>query len=266
MPINKLSLGFLQEIAGKKIFFFGFFLFTFSAILFGFQNNEKLVFKIKYGIVTAGEATLQISETVYDDSIPCWKILSLARTNSFFDKIYKVRDKIESIWDREKLISYKFSKTLEEGKYRQRRIHLYYPEQNFSFYLTYSRKKGRFNQKQMKIPAETQDIISAFYWLRMQNFAVGDTLIINVTADGRNYPAHILIEKKETVDTIFGKKECFVVQPLLKSEAVFKQTGKIQIWLTADENKIPVKLKSEIVFGSFKAILKDAENVALKNK
>ena len=262
----KKGFGLLRNLPTKRLIWEGFLFFITTFVLYGFQNNETLVFKIKYGMITAGEATLQISETNYQDSIPCWKIVSLARTNSFFDKIYKVRDKIESIWDRKKLVSYKFSKNLREGKYRQRRIHLYYPEQNLSFYLKYSRKRGKFSQKQMKIPENTQDILSAFYWLRLQKFAVGDTLVVNVTADGRNYPAKILIEEKENIDTIFGEKECFVVEPLLESEAIFKQTGKIKIWVTADENKIPVKLKSEIIFGSFKAILKDARNVPFKKE
>ena len=119
----------------QKYLFFGLFIILPILTLSAFQNNEKLIFKIKYGVITAGEATLQISETNYEDSISCWRIFSLARTNSFFDKIYKVRDEIESVWDKKRLVSYKFSKNLKEGKYRQRRIHLYYPKQNLSFYL-----------------------------------------------------------------------------------------------------------------------------------
>lgn len=57
-----------------------------------------------------------------------------------------------------------------------------------------------------------------------------------------------------------------MIEPILKGEAIFKQTGKILIWVTNDEEKIPVKLQSKIIFGSFYAILTDAKNVALKKK
>ncbi len=118
----------------------------------------------------------------------------------------------------------------------------------------------------MEIPDNTQDILSALYYLRLQEFTVGDTLTINVTSDGRNYPADVIIHKKEIMETIFGDKNCFVVEPVLKGDAIFKQTGKILVWLTADEHKIPVKMSSKIVFGSFKALLKNAENIPYKKK
>ena len=228
--------------------------------------GEKLTFQIKYGFIKAGEATLQINSHAYQDSVECYKIESLAKTNSFFDNIYKVRDKIESIWDKNDLVSLRFTKKLQEGSYRQYRIHFYYPEQNLTIYTKFGRKTKSFKEKKIEIPDNTQDILSALYYLRLQEFSVGDTITINVTSDGRNYPADVLIHKKEKIKTIFGVKKCFVVEPILKGDAIFKQTGKILVWLTADEYKIPVKMSSKIIFGSFKAILKDAKNVPYKKK
>ncbi len=234
--------------------------------LSAFELGEKLTFDIKYGFIKAGEATLQISSHIYKDSTECYKIESLAKTNSFFDNIYKVRDHIESIWDRNKHVTLRFTKKLREGSYRQHRIHFYYPEQNFTIYTKFGRKTKKFKEKRMEIPSDTQDILSALYYMRMQEFAVGDTLTINVTADGRNYPADVIVHRIEEIETIFGNKKCFVVEPILKGDAIFKQTGKILVWLTADEYKIPVKMSSKIVFGSFKAILNDAENIPYQKK
>jgi len=242
------------------------FIVVISIQLSAFEIGEKLTFNIKYGIIKAGEATLQIHSHIYTDSTECYKIESLAKTNSFFDNIYKVRDRIESIWDKNKLVTLRFTKKLQEGSYRQYRIHFYYPELNFTIYTKFGRKTKQFKEKRIDIPANTQDILSALYYLRLQEFAVGDTLTINVTADGRNYPADVIVHRIEKMKTIFGDKNCFVVEPILKGDAIFKQTGKIFVWLTADEHKIPVKMSSKIVFGSFKAILKDAENVPYKKK
>ena len=92
-----------------------------------FEIGEKLTFQIKYGFIKAGEATMQINNYIYQDSTECYKIESLAKTNSFFDNIYRVRDKIESIWDMNKHVTRRFTKKLQEGSYRQYRIHFYYP-------------------------------------------------------------------------------------------------------------------------------------------
>lgn len=243
----------------KIVIIFSFILLISS--LFSFTSNEKLVFDVKYGFITAAEATLQIQNYTYKDSIDCWLFSSSTKTKPFFDRIFKVRDRIESVVDKEKFISYKFEKKLQEGKYKQHRIHLYYPDQNFSFYLKYSRKKKEFKELRMEIPDNTQDILSAFYYVRNLDLAVGDSVFINVTVDGKNVVTKVIVHKLETIDTVFGKTECLVIEPLMETEAVFKQSGRISIWLTNDERKIPVKMESKVTFGSFKAYLKEYEGV-----
>ncbi|MBN2461716.1 MAG: DUF3108 domain-containing protein [Candidatus Cloacimonetes bacterium] len=227
--------------------------------LWSIPAGEKLTFNIKYGMISAATATMEFREISYQDTIPCYEIMTRTRTNSFFDKIFKVRDEISSIIDQKLFVSHRFEKILNEGKYRQHRIHLYYPDMNFTFYLKYSRKKGEFNRKKMEIPDNTQDILSAFYWAREQNLAAGDSLLINVTVDGLNTVTKVIVHGTENIETIFGETECLVIEPLLQTEAVFKQTGRVVIWLTNDENKTPVKLESQVIFGKFKAILEKAE-------
>ena len=232
-----------------------------SPQLYSFMDGEKLTFDIKYGFIGAGQATLHAEEINYRDNIPAYKITSTARTNRFFDRIFKVRDEIESIMDKERLVSHQYTKRLEEGRYRQYRIHYYYPEHGYTHYMRYSFSDQTFTEERLEIPSETQDILSAFYWFRMQNAAPGDTLIVNITTDGENYDAGIVVNRKETIKTIFGQKECLVIEPLLEGEALFQQTGSIYIWVTNDEYKIPVRLESKVIFGSFTATLSEAKNV-----
>ena len=241
------------------IFITSLFLFADNDIKDYFSQGEKLTFNVKFGVVSAGRAELQIQEDIFRDSTKCFKITSLAKTNSFFDKVFKVRDNITSIWDKEKLISHQFTKRLREGSYRQLRIHSYYPEQKFTFYKKYNFKKKKMKEVRMDIVEDTQDILSAFYWIRMRDLEVGKSEYVNVTADGVNYQAEVKVHKIETVDTPLGDKECFLIEPILKGEAIFKQTGKIYIWVTNDEMKIPVKLRSKFAFGSFYAILEKIE-------
>ncbi|HPY97254.1 MAG TPA: DUF3108 domain-containing protein [Candidatus Cloacimonadota bacterium] len=231
--------------------------------LFGLTAGEKLTFDIKYGVITAGSATLELKENLYNGR-PVWEISSTASTNSFFDTFFKVRDKIESVWDKERHISYKFTKDLKEGNYKQLRIHTYYPEENYTIYSKYVYKKNAFNQERITIPPNTQDIFSAFYYTRLQDLTIGKPLQIKVTTDGKNYTAQVHAIKKEKIKTIFGEINCIKIKPDLVGEAIFKQSGDIFIWITDDKEKIPVLLESKVVFGSFKAVLVKAENVSLK--
>ncbi len=226
-----------------------------------FTDGEKLVFNIKYGFITAGQATLEIEKDSFRGNVDIYRITSTARTTRFFDRIFRVRDEIESIVDKDSFYSHRFTKRLQEGRYRQYRIHFYYPEQGFTLYNRYDFDKGRFNEERMEIPGETQDILSAFYWARTQDLKPDSSIFVHVTADGRNYEAEVKVTGPETVNTIWGEMECLVLHPILEGEAIFRQTAEIYIWVTNDEHRIPVKLQSKIVFGSFYAELIEAFNV-----
>lgn len=142
-------ISFLRTVAILTITLISFILID-AAPLFAFQDGEKLTFNINYGIISAGQATLEIKEIDFREDTPAYQITSTARTNRFFDRIFKVRDEIESIMDRESLTSHRFTKRLREGRYRQHRIHFYYPEQEFSIYMRYSFPIESFRKKEWK--------------------------------------------------------------------------------------------------------------------
>lgn len=230
-----------------------------------FMDGEKLTFDVKYGIINAAEASLEAKSATYQGK-PVWQLTTNAKTHPFFDKVFKVRDKVESWWDKETLLPYKFSKNLQEGGYRQHRVHIYNHSKKSSTYQKWHFKDSYFENKEIAIPANTQDILSAFYTVRAQNLEVGKAVRVHITADGRSMNTEILVHRREKRKTIFGDVNCLVIEPKLKGEAVFKQSGRILIWLTDDQYKIPVRLESKITFGSFVATLRSAKQVPLSIK
>jgi len=146
------------------------------------------------------------------------------------------------------------------------RVHIYNHALGSSSYQKWDFKKNRFDSSEMDIPNDTQDILSAFYAVRNSELTVGKPVVINVVADGRFMRTEVKVHRKEMIKTIFGETECLVIEPRLKGEAVFKQSGRILIWLTNDAYKIPVRLESKITIGSFVAVLDNAWQVPYKVK
>ncbi|MBW6514910.1 MAG: DUF3108 domain-containing protein [Candidatus Syntrophosphaera sp.] len=231
-----------------------------------FKDGEKLTFKVKYGIVSAGEAVLEAKSSSYQGN-PVWHLSTTAKTYSFFDPFFKVRDRVESWWDKQTLLPYKFSKTLQEGNYRQHRIHTFDQAGRSTYYQKWSYKTDTWTNETQALPFDTQDMLSAFYEVRNRNLKPGAAVTVNITSDGRSVPTEIAVHRRERASTIFGTVDCLVIEPRVKSEAIFKQSGNILIWVTDDDYKIPVKLQSAVTFGSFIAILTDARNVpySIKN-
>ena len=115
-------------------------------------------------------------------------------------------------------------------------------------------------------PFTTQDVLSAFYYVRNQSLTPGRKVNVNITVDGRAVDTEVLVHRREELSSIFGRIKCLVIEPRLKTEGIFKQSGSIMIWITDDAYKIPIQVQSAVTFGSFVAKLKDAKNVPYKIK
>ncbi len=235
------------------------------AQLFSYQVGEKLTFDIKYGFIKAAKAVLAVDSVSYD-STTAVQVSAKTNTYSFFDSVFKVRDEIKSIIDPESKLPHEFIKKLKEGNYRQHRVHVFMRDEKLTMYRKWKFKHKIWKEKYLEIPADTHDMFSAFYWSRQQDMAPGDTLSLTVTADGVTAPIKIICHKREKIDTIFGEVRCLKIEPIVDGETIFANSGRVFIWLTDDEEKIPVLLESKIIFGSFRAILRNAKNVIKRKK
>ena len=102
-----------------------------------------------------------------------------------------------------------------------------------------------------------RDILLSLFYTRMLPIAEGNTVQIDNHTDRHNYPLEVRVLRREEMKTILGKVNCLVVEPVLRSAGLFEHKGRMFIWLTDDQRKIPVLLKSKVVVGSFKAVLKE---------
>jgi hypothetical protein len=211
-----------------------------------FGVGERLVFEIAYGMIKAGTSTMGIPDTVRVAGRPCYHIVTTAESNSFFSNIFKVRDRVESVMDIDGLFTWKFEKHLHEGKFKSDRYETYDP------FL----RKAYAKSDTFDVPLYVQDILSSFYFSRTIPIEVGQSVDIDNFADGRVYPLRILVHRKEKVKVPAGTFNCIAVEPVLRNEGIFKQTGKLTIWVTDDSARMPVLMKSKIFIGSIDARLK----------
>ena len=110
------------------------------------------------------------------------------------------------------------------------------------------------------IPPFVQDALSALYFVRTQPLHVGDTFRIPHFDNGNLYDLAVIVHKKEKIKVPAGTFQTILVEPLMASEGIFKRKGKLNIWMTDDERRIPVKMTSKIAIGSIGANLARIEN------
>jgi hypothetical protein len=212
-----------------------------------FAVGERLVFDIAYGMVKAGTATMSVPDTQWVGGRPCLHIVTTAESSPFFSNFFKVRDRVESFIDLEGIFSWRFEKHIREGKYKSNRSEIY--DQTL--------RRVYYRKDTIAVPLYVMDILCAFYYTRTQPLEIGKTLELDSFSDGDAYRLGVLVHRREKVRVPAGNFACIVVEPVIQGEGIFNQKGKLTIWLTDDERKIPVLLKSKVLVGSIDCRLRE---------
>ncbi|MBI4050978.1 MAG: DUF3108 domain-containing protein [Elusimicrobia bacterium] len=219
-----------------------------------FWFPECLEYKVKWGILNVGRATLCSTETVKMNGKTGYHITSEAASNSFIDAFFKVRDFNEAWLDTSLLNSWGYYKRIREGNFFREEWTLYRTEEK-KFLSQIKDKNGNVSYRQGDIPDFVFDILSSLYYIRMQQMDVGREYTLDVNTK-ENWPLIIKILERDDVKTPLGKFDCFIVEPMLRKEGIFIQKGKrLRVWMTADDRKIPVQMKAEVFIGNVSAEL-----------
>ncbi len=213
----------------------------------GFGEGEKLVFSVQYGIVSAGEASLEIRNIASLNNRDCYRIVSNARTNDVFSVVFKVRDRYESYMDTTELYTRRYEKHVREGKFKRDEV----------VDFDQLKHKAIYHNREVGIAPLTQDVLSALYYVRTLPLEVGQSISVANHTDGKNYPLVIKVLRRETVKVDAGTFDCLVLEPILRGPAIFTQKGRLTVWVTNDRYKMPVLMKSKVVIGSVAAVLKE---------
>jgi len=233
----------------KKLILITFLFFlglTYSQENKAFKNGEWLRFKMSYsGFLKAGEAELTLNEEMLNGK-KVMHATGLGKTSSVISWFFKVRDDYQSYFDLETGFPYVFKRKINEGGHVKNKI------------LTFNEVKKEVKIEDLKRKKETivpnvsnvQDMISAFYFLRNQdtnNMKPGDEIALDMFFDEEKFPFKLKFLGMEILRTKFGKVKTQKFQPIVQAGRVFKANESVAIWITADNNKIPMKLKADLV-------------------
>jgi|GEM_PF-119657 len=215
-----------------------------------YAPGEKFTYSVEYGFITAAKAYMSVVGIDTVRGIPCYHIQSKAMTTPTFSTFFRVDDQVDSYINIFDLASMRLVKHLREGKYKKDFMVDFDPELALAYYP---------DGDTLETAADTQDVLSSLYYLRNQELHVGRKIAIPHHDNKKNYPLEVKVTRRERVKVPAGKFTCFVVEPDIKDVGIFKSRGKIWIWLTADEKKIPVQVKTSIIIGSVSAKLEKYE-------
>lgn len=226
-----------------------------------FTVGEKLVFDVKYGFVKAGIAEMSVPKMKRISGRDAYYITFKVNSVPTFDPIYKVRDRYVTYMDKEGLFPWRFEQHIREGGFKR----------DFSAFFDHRRGKAKTSEGSYEIPENVNDIVSAFYLARTFDYSgmkPGDKFHLQNFYKDKVYPLDVVYKGKERITVTAGTFDCIMVEPIIVEGGLFKTEGRIVIWLTDDDLRIPVKVKTKIIIGSIDAELISYSGLAgeLKSK
>jgi hypothetical protein len=227
-----------------------------------FKSGEELTYRIYYSSAiidaTAGEAILTIIQTgadkiVKNDTI--FHVTGIGFSKGLFDLFFKVRDTYESYFDRQTLLPDIFIRNTHEGSYSR------YDSVEFN-------QKGlsaKTSRKELTIPPKTFDILSPVYYMRtlqIEDFNSDSIYLINFYLDDSVYRSAIKYLGRDTLTGKQGKIPTLKLAPMMATGEVFADKYPMFVWVTDDENHIPVFATSAIIVGAVNVELIKYKNLS----
>jgi hypothetical protein len=221
------------------------------------QNGEELSYTVYYSVagayITAGSAIFSnkiekiAGRTVYH-------VIGSGKSNSKYDWIYKVRDRYESYIDTATMQPLKFFRDVNEGSTKKKET------VNFNHTNhTATNEVGTY-----KVPNCVQDVLSTIYYARNVDFdkyKKGDKIPFQMFLENQVYDLYIRYLGKEEVKTKYGKFNAIKFKVLLIPGTIFKGGEDMTVWVSNDENHIPVRIESQILIGSIKVDMTGHKNL-----
>ncbi|HLC83378.1 MAG TPA: DUF3108 domain-containing protein [Bacteroidia bacterium] len=222
-----------------------------------FKRGEMLTFRMHYGIIEAGVATLGITEEEKEIAgRKTYHVIGLGQSRGAFDLFFKVRDRYETYIDDKSIVPWIFLRHVNEGGYKI--------DQSYVF-NHFSEKVNVGNNEMYDIEPNMQDMLSAFYAARNLDLGAakpGETYSINCFMDKEVWPLKVKFIGRETITTDLGTFKCLKYRPIVQKGRVFKHEEDLNIWITDDKNHIPILGQADVLVGSIKAELKAYKGLA----
>ncbi|CAA7195496.1 DUF3108 domain-containing protein [Chryseobacterium nematophagum] len=224
-------------------------------------DNESITFRIHYGFINAGNATLITQKTNYKGT-PHLYVKGTGQTTGAVKAFFKVDDLYESFINIETGLPSFYVRNVKEGSYRQH-YETAFNHDNNTLILT-DKKTPANGSKVIKSVKGIQDMLSCFYYLRSRNqseLKEGAIINMNVWIDDEMFPFQLKVVGTENLKTKFGTINCLKIIPSVKSGRVFKEKEGVTMWVSNDANHIPMLLKAELAVGSLKASIDEFKNI-----
>ncbi len=267
----------------KRIYFFLLIFVIFAQIptfkasaVTSFKPGERITYNAYFNIgfvwLQAARVDFTVRNGIYNGH-PAYHFVAAGRTLKTFARFYQVYDTLYSYADKQTLYPYFYQRVAHEDNYwAQDDFYFDQVTPQSTTVRTHCYRRNKDVKKQtLHLKGTVTDLVSALYRLREQNFSglqLGQTIPFSIVYDddGQKFDLNLRYLGKENITLKNGERyRCIKLRPKLIKGKVFRSEDAMTVWITDDENHIPVYVEAKIRVGSVKAYLASTSNLKQPN-
>ena len=219
-----------------------------------YDSGEWFKFRIHYGLINAGYATLELKESVRNNK-KIFHAVGNGYSTGMTKLFFKVEDNYESYFDKLTGKPYQYVRKINEGGYTKNQEGFFNQDSNKILVKDYKNN----TEKTFAVSENVQDIISTFYYLRnhpnVDKLKVGESIAVDMFFDDEITKFKLKFIGREDLDTKFGTIPTMIFRPMVQTGRIFKEQESVTVWISDDDNKLPICIKASLAVGSLKADL-----------
>jgi hypothetical protein len=230
-----------------------------------FQPGEELTYDVTWSVFQAGTVSATVQSAV-KGSKDDYTIDTTAHSQGFVSLLFPVDNQFRSVFDPGTLCSENISKKISEGRRRKETQIVFDPQRKLAILDERDLAQPHAPPKHAEsdIPACVEDVVTAFYYLRSQDFQIGKPLHMPVNDGSRTYDVTLDVQAQEMISTPLGQRSAIRVEPKVFS-GLFKRKGRMLVWFSNDQQHVPLRIKFIIAVGPITATLKSVTHLAEKS-
>lgn len=221
-----------------------------------FQDGEWFRFRMRYGFLNASYAIATVRETTFKDQA-VYHVAATGKTTGFARWFFKVDDYFDSYFEKDIVRPIRFVRNISEGNYK-RHVEIDFDHNNQSGIMHDLLRKTK---TEISFAPNLQDLVSTFYFLRnhfdLDGIQVGETASLHMIYDKKPFAFQFRFLGYENVKTKFGVVPCVKFRPYVEEGRIFKKESGLSLWVSNDNNRIPIKVVAELSVGSLDVDLVD---------
>ncbi len=227
-----------------------------------FLPGERLAFDVTWSVFRAGEVSATLTKAGEGPQDP-YEVRTTARSQGFASLLFKVQNEFRSQFDAQTLCSRQISKKVNEGRRRKETKIVFDAERRLAVLdeRDLTKENAPAKHAESAIPSCVQDVVSAFYYLRRQPLNVGQEFLVPLNDGSKTYEVTVEVQARERLQTPLGSRTALRVEPKVFG-GLYKRKGRMLIWLSDDEQHLPLRIKAAVSVGAITGTLKSVTTEA----